>query len=91
MAETEKSVRLSHAEMVYLCVAGFLEAQQIEILNKAARSGAPKVTLQFTREAALEFSDVLTVRLAAVGFDENYEPTPEGHLLEDLIDRFFVD
>ena len=29
-------------------------------------------------------------RLAVVGFDENYKPTPEGERLEELIDLLFT-
>ena len=29
-----------------------------------------------------------TTRLAKVGFDANYDPTREGAMLEELIDRF---
>lgn len=29
-------------------------------------------------------------RLQEIGFDENYDPTPEGKILEDLIDKLFT-
>ncbi len=37
---------------------------------------------------AEEFREAFTEQLAKVGFDESYEPTAGGNLLEDLIDRF---
>lgn len=30
-------------------------------------------------------------RLMVIGFDEKYEPTPDGRLMEDLIDKLGVD
>lgn len=37
---------------------------------------------------AEEFRNIFTERLAKIGFDENYELTTEGRMLEDLIDKF---
>jgi hypothetical protein len=39
---------------------------------------------------AEEVRDRLVIQLALVGFDENYNPTEEGQMLEDLIDKFYV-
>jgi hypothetical protein len=41
-------------------------------------------------ETAEEFRSAFTNQLATVGFDERNEPTAEGKLLEDLIDRFYT-
>ena len=90
MTEIKISVRLSQAETDYLCNADFLDAQQIEALQDAARSAPPGATLHLTRGDALAFTYKFTTRLAEVGFDKNYDPTPEGRMLEDFIDRFFV-
>jgi len=34
--------------------------------------------------------DKLTYMLAQVGFDENYEPTIEGKLIEELLAKLFI-
>lgn len=46
--------------------------------------------VRLTMDMAEELRTCLTDRLAVVGFEENYELTSEGQLLEDLIDRFYV-
>ena len=38
-----------------------------------------------------ELRELVGDRLAQVGFDENYKPTPEGERLEELIDLLFTD
>jgi len=45
-------------------------------------------TLEVSAATAEEFCEAFTEQLAKVGFDEAYEPTAEGKLLENLIDRF---
>lgn len=40
------------------------------------------------RDLAEDLRGALTQRLAYAGFDEYYEPTEEGRLLESLIDRW---
>jgi len=89
MTPTAISVRLSRTEVDYLCNAGFLGEHQTDVLRQAERSHSAGVTLNLTRSAAEEFRDRFTEHLAKVGFDENYNPTPEGKMLEDFIDRFF--
>jgi hypothetical protein len=49
-----------------------------------------KLTLLLNREEARLVREALTTQLAAVGFDENYEPNEQGKMLEDLIDKFFI-
>ncbi|WP_434111520.1 hypothetical protein [Methylocaldum sp. GT1TLB] len=84
------TIELSRTEMDYLCSAGFLESQQIDTLRAVAQSSDVGVVLRLPRDSVEEFRDAFTEQLAKVGFDENYDLTPEGKMLEDLIDRFFL-
>jgi hypothetical protein len=49
-----------------------------------------KLIMQLSRAEAEQLRECLTTQLAAVGFDEDYEPNEQGQMLEDLIDRFFI-
>jgi hypothetical protein len=48
------------------------------------------LTIRLGSAEAEELRDVLTQRLAVVGFDENYALTEEGRQLEELIDPFYL-
>jgi hypothetical protein len=52
--------------------------------------GSTKLILRLSREDARQLRESLTTQLAAVGFDENYEPNEQGQMMEDLIDKFFI-
>ena len=85
MGEREHTVKLSDAEIEYLSKADFLTQAQREQFSGDAGGGA---TLTLDLNAAEQFRDAFSEQLARVGFDENYEPTAEGTMLEELIDRF---
>jgi hypothetical protein len=46
--------------------------------------------LRMSRGDAERFRQRLTEELARVGFDKDYALTPQGRLLEGLIDKFFL-
>ena len=83
------NVKLSHAEVEYLSNANFLTSSQLAMLSNA-ESSVDGVNLILTKNSAEGFRDKFTEELARVGFDENYETTTEGQMLEELIDRFFM-
>jgi hypothetical protein len=58
------------------------------MVGTAERIGDEARLLKLDREIAERFRDEFTTRLAKVGFGRDYEPTREGKLLENLIDRF---
>jgi hypothetical protein len=43
-----------------------------------------------SRDAIERLRERLTERLAKVGFDIDYSPTPEGELIERIIDALYV-
>lgn len=89
MSQDNLSVRLSRQEMDYLTSATFLSSGQLDAIRNAQRSDDASVSLTISRKVAEDFRDAFTSQLAKAGFDERYEVTAEGRILEDLIDRFF--
>lgn len=59
-------------------------------MHAAESSSDGSAVLKLSRDLAEEFREALTNELAKVGFDENYDLTAEGRILEDLIDFFHV-
>lgn len=93
MKTSVRCVALTLTEVDYLKTAGLLPPALFECLKSVRwRSGAAGLgaagTLEVSAATAEEFREAFTERLTKVGFDESYEPTAEGKLLEDLIDRF---
>jgi hypothetical protein len=86
-----RTIKLSGLDIAYLTNTQFLP-DDLSRLVCAANSGDGDARLLEVDGATAEvFRDEFTARLAKVGFDQNYEPTREGKLLEDLIDRFGAD
>ena len=91
MTPDSVEVRLSRQEADYLVSAAFLKAAQIRRVCDGAVVGQSGVNLTLSRDLAEQLREELTEQLARVGFDEEYALTPEGQLLEVLIDRFQAD
>jgi hypothetical protein len=77
-------------EIDYLRNAKFLGPLQNEAVRGAESSSDGGAVLRLSRNSAEEFRETFTNELAKVGFDENYDLTAEGRILEDLIDFFYV-
>ena len=80
-------VKLTRREVEYLKTANFLPQPLLEFIQDIVRRRHVDV-FEVSTVTAGELSEALTERLAKVGFDRAYEPTAEGEILEDLIDRF---
>lgn len=74
-------IYLTPLQAEYLASASYLPAALRATLVPSAGS---RVALDAPTADALQA--VLTERLAQVGFDEGYELTDEGEMLDDLID-----
>jgi hypothetical protein len=85
---SQRTVRLSKVDLTYLTNAKFLPEDLERIVSTAEASDNEERVLKLDRNTAERFRDEFTNRLARVGFGPDYEPTREGKLLEDLIDRF---
>jgi hypothetical protein len=84
----DRTVRLSKVALTYLANTKFLSAELDRIVSAAAEAADGDCVLKLDLDTAERFRDEFTSRLARVGFDADYEPTREGKLLEELIDRF---
>lgn len=90
MSTSFVTIRLPRREIQYLINAKFLRPHQIEAVRAAESSNDGSAVLRLSRNSAEEFREAFTDELAKVGFDENYDVTAEGRVLEDLIDFFHV-
>ena len=90
MAANFVTIKLPRREIHYLLNARFLGPLQIEVVRAAELSSDGSAVLELSRNSAEEFREAFTNELAKVGFDENYDVTAEGRILENLIDFFHV-
>lgn len=81
-------IRLPMVIQTYLTTARFLPDDLQVMVDSAMESGSADPVLELDAKTAERFRDEFTTRLARVGFGSDYEPTHEGKLLEELIDRF---
>ena len=82
------TIRLSQQEQQMLAST----VQMPESLRAVVRSALPvgeSWQLELAAPVAEQIRDCCADTLLQFGFDEHYEPTKEGHILEALIDRFF--
>jgi hypothetical protein len=86
--KTIRRVDLARSEVDYLKTAGFLPLVLLECLQGVRWQSEAAGTLEVSATNAEAFREAFTEQLAKVGFNEAYEPTAEGGLLEDLIDHF---
>jgi len=84
----QKTVKISPRGLVYLRNTKFLPQDLERIVATAETVAGVAPVLVLDRDTAERFREEFTVRLARVGFDQHYEPTAEGTLLEELIDQF---
>ena len=91
MKEKTRLVELSSKELAYLKSSGFLPEALRRILEKGKVQEGGRCLFSLSIQEAEEFRSIFTDRLAKVGFDEDYQITSEGQMLEDLIDRFFIE
>ncbi len=75
---------------MYLRNAAFLPDELARIVRDAKDGEGSGMSIPLSSETSERFREVLTDHLAKVGFDDAYEPTNEGKVLEALIDRFYM-
>lgn len=90
MNTTDRDVRLSKSHMLYLRNAGDMPASLARLLESARQISDDEHMILVPHDIAEEIRSAFTDRLAKVGFDADYEPTSEGRMLEELIDRFHL-
>lgn len=81
-------VEFEKGEIEYLLSGDFVPARLRSRLA-AALKGTREV--QFTEDEADELRDLCGEQLQKEGFNNEYQPTEEGQILEQLIDKLLVD
>ena len=83
-------IKLTEQEHALILAGGFLSADLLAPFQKAEELGGRfrRFMVTLDAEQAYEVREALIDRLLHVGFDKDYEPTPDGRMLEDLIDKF---
>jgi len=81
---------LSTEEMSLLRRLGSKDEVLASLLNSAEAGRSDKFRLRLDTTAAEKMRASLTELLARAGFGEDYSPTKEGLVLEELIDRFYI-
>ncbi|MBS0628728.1 MAG: hypothetical protein JSS30_00715 [Verrucomicrobia bacterium] len=82
-------IELSRIEFNYLCQSAFLDDKYRKILYSGELANG-KYLIQISEDQADEIRDLCGEQLQFAGFDEKYEVTDEGKILESLIDKFFA-
>lgn len=90
MNAKQKTAKLLHSDVDYMRQHSLLTDSLLNELTSKMQASSPPSLLEIEREVAEPIRAALTERLAAAGFDQNYEPTEEGRFLEALIDRLFI-
>ena len=90
MIEELHEFQLPLGEWEYLHRLASTEDIFFRLLGAELDSGHESMTVRLDRQGAEKLRELLTTRLAEVGFDENYSANNEGVLLESIIDRFYL-
>lgn len=83
-------IELNKNEYNYLCQSSFLANRHQEVLSSSKQCDG-KYSLKISEDQADEIRDLCGEQLQLVGFNEKYELTSEGKILESLIDKFFIE
>ena len=81
---------LDETECNYLLNSFFLTGNWKKIISVSNRQVDDSHVITISENQSDELRDILGKQLQLVGFDEQYNPTPEGEMLESLIDKFFI-
>lgn len=83
-------VRLSLEEFKYLLTGDFLSNKLVEKISDSSILKNDIYILEVSEDDAGNIRDFCGEQLQKAGFDEQYNPTKEGLILESLIDKFFI-
>lgn len=83
-----RSLKLNHSEIEYLRNALFLAPELQREVRQWYSGEDPVDTIEVSESLAEELRSSFTEQLARTGFDDSYNLTSEGALLERLIDNF---
>lgn len=83
-------ITLSKIEYNYLLNSSFLPGNLKKLISVSNRQVDHSHVITISEDQSDELRDIFGEQLQMVGFDEKYNPTPEGEMLESLIDKFFI-
>jgi len=78
-------INLSHNDTQFLKRVLMLPREFKELFESVSIQG-----ISLSEDQADELRDLCGDRLQTHGFDEKYQPTEEGKILEELIDKLFI-
>ena len=82
--------RLTPAEFEILVGPGILSGELLTRVSRAERKNG-KYLLELTADEASDIRELVGERLLEVGFVDVHTVNRDGEILENLIDKFFVD
>jgi len=81
-------IKLSIDEYNFLKDSIFLSTDWKNLIESLSQKNDDYFIIFISEDQSDELRDIFGEQLQLNGFDENYNPTPEGELLESLIDKF---
>ena len=83
-------IKLTEQERALIVAGGFLPANLLALIQSVDASGDRfrRFTVTLDDKQMHEAREALINQLQAVGFDNDDEPTPDGRILEGLINKF---
>jgi type VI protein secretion system component VasA len=88
MKHETHEVRLSPEQLDYLRRTFSRDESFAGLLKHSSGANKKESVIRLNRDDAERLRARLTEHLAKVGFDKDYALTPQGELLEELIDQF---
>ena len=82
-------VELNKNEYNYVCQAHFLNNKYKKLVF-SAKKYYNTYLITISEDQADAIRDLCGEQLQTVGFNEKYELTQEGKILESLVDKFFI-
>lgn len=82
--------KLNNNQLDYLKYSLTEEQIILKLKLKEFRRESQFVVIEIDKKTADEIRDWASVELQRKGFNLNYELTPEGKILEELIDLFYI-
>lgn len=87
MSFDSRMIRITKQQFEYLRDQRINPPASLRIFDSGEAGVGEIYMIRISAASAEEFRDKLTRRLAEIGFDQDYEITAEGRMLEELIDR----
>ncbi len=82
-------IKITQSQKEYI-VNNLLESKKLLSIFDNSSRGNDVYYIDITEDEADKIRDLCCDKLDEVGFDEKYELTDEGRILEELIDVFYI-